>query len=190
MSNARFQEYVTSGTFTLTLSRNQVSALSLLASGEGRSLGISDSILERKGLVEPVAAPLARSLDTVEFRPTVAGFLCMEILREASLINFHGNAIGNELAALRKEIEERRLEAATCREKMISALARKSSAEDDLEDATQEIERLKSAVRALEAGITWKDGRSMEEFAYVAKPRIRLRDPLPHLSDGQLRGEP
>lgn len=190
MANARFQEYVTSGTFTLTLSRNQVSALSLLASGEGRSLGVSDSILERKGLVEPVAAPQARSLDMIKFRPTVAGFLCMEMLREAGLINFSGNAVANEVAALRKELEERRLEAATCREKMIAALARKSNAEDELEDANQAVESLKTSVRALESGLRLKDGASMEDFAHVPKPRIRLRDPLPHLSDEQLRSAP
>lgn len=191
MTNARFQEYVTSGTFTLTLSRNHVAALSLIANGEGRSLGVSDSILERKGLVEPVAAPVARHLDNIEFRPTVAGFLCMEMLREASLINFTGNAIANEVAALRKEIEERRLEATTSREKMISALSRKSSVDDDLEDALAKISRLETSVRALESGITLRDGRSMLDDVndpQAQHPRVRLRDPLPDLTDDQLRG--
>lgn len=191
MTNARFQEYVTSGTFTLTLSRNQVAALSLIANGEGRSLGVSDSILERKGLVEPVAAPMARHLDNIEFRPTVAGFLCMEMLREACLINFTGNAIANEVAALRKEIEVRRLEATTSREKMISALSRKTSVEDDLEDALAKISRLETSVRALESGITFRDGRSMLDDVndpQAQRPRVRLRDPLPDLTDEQLRG--
>ncbi len=190
MANARFQEYVTSGTFTLTLSRNQVAALSLIANGEGRSLGVSDSILERKGLVEPVAAPEMRHLDNIEFRPTLAGFLCMEMLREAGLINFAGNAVANEVAALRAEIAKRRLEAATSCEKMISVLARKDVAEFDLAEATAKISRLETCVGALESGLTLRRGSMLAEVNCPQHGRVRvhLRDPLPDATDDHLRG--
>lgn len=192
MANARFQEYVTSGAFNLTLSRNQISALSLVANGEGRTVGVSDSILERKGLVEPIANPGPRphgNPDAVEFRPTVAGFLCMEMLREANLINFAGSAITNELAALRAEVEERRREAATARERAISAMARKERAEGDLAAAQAEIASLRTSVSALESGLRWKDGHSMlDDKPYQARPMVRLRDPIPGATDAELRG--
>jgi hypothetical protein len=193
MANARFQEYVTSGTFTLTLSRNQVSALSLIANGEGRSLGVSDSILERKGLVELVAAPEMRALDAIEFRPTLAGFLAIEMLREAALINFQGGAIGNEVNALRAELIVRRTEAVASREKMISALARKNAAEHDLAEAVAKISRLETCIRAFESGLTLRGRASMLDEAgdpQHTSPRVVLRDPLPNLSDEQLRGPP
>lgn len=187
MANARFQEYVTSGAFTLALSRNQISALGLFASGEGRTVGMSDSVLERKGLVEPVAAPEPRDMGRVEYRPTLAGFLCMDMLREAGLANYGGNALAGELATLRKEIEERRTEAATWREKAISAMSRKAGAEHDLEDANAEIERLRTSVRALESGITLRGGASLAEPSSDFKPfRLRLKDPLPATPDSDL----
>lgn len=187
MANARFQEYVTSGTFTLTLSRNQVSALGLVANGEGRSVGLSDSVLERKGLVEPVAAPEARDMTRVEYRPTLAGFLCMDMLREAGLVNYVGNALAGELAALRKEIVERRVEAATWKEKAISAMSRKDRAQYQVDDANTEIERLRSSVRALESGITLRDRASLAESSSDFKPfRLQIRDPLPNASDSDL----
>lgn len=189
MANARFQEYVTSGAFSLTLSRNQISALSLLASGEARSVGVSDSILERKGLVEAVANPTTHQMDAIEFRPSVAGFLCMEILREANLINFAGNAVTNELAALRAEIAECRLAAAVARQRATSAMARKDVAEEELSAAQAEIAGLRTSVAALESGLMWKDGHSMlDDKPVYQRPIVRLRDPLPNATDAELRG--
>jgi hypothetical protein len=187
MANARFQEYVTSGTFTLTLSRNQVSALGLVANGEGRSVGLSDSVLERKGLVEPVADPAPRDMGRIEYRPTLAGFLCMDMLREAGLVNYGGNALAGELVALRKEIETRRLESATWREKAISAMSRKDRLQHDLDDANTEIERLRTSVRALESGITLRDRTSLIEPSSDFRPfRLRVKDPLPNATDTDL----
>ena len=57
MSNFRFQDYVTSGAFTLSLARSQVMAMHRIASGSHHYACAATAALERKGLIVPVAAP-------------------------------------------------------------------------------------------------------------------------------------
>jgi len=181
MSNARFSEYATSGAFSMSLSRHQVSALAMIADGAGSSWHLSDASLERKGLVEPVAKPSDHQDDRVEFRPTLAGLLCARLVREAGLSNGPDDPIAAELADLRRELEQRRHEAATNRDVAWSALARKEEAERELEEAQRELRLF----RTESAG----GPRLKEQFRRdpQAPPMIRRRDKFPTTSDAELR---
>lgn len=132
MSNAQFSDYVTSGAFSLTLTRNQVSALSLLEGGMEPYLGNLMAALERKGLAEKVANPTEHDPDHTETRATLAGLLTLALCREAGLTNGPADPLAAELAGLRAEVERRRIEARTARANARSLAARLEKAEEDL----------------------------------------------------------
>lgn len=162
--NARFADYTTSGAFSLSLTRNQVSALAMLEGGDSGYMGTALAALERRGLAEPVANPGdLREADRVEMRATRAGLLVAALVREAGLTNGPPDPQAVELEALRAEVITRRQEAAEARCVARSALARKAEVEWELEN-----ERRKAAARRLEL-------------------RIIPRDPTPDVSDEELR---
>ncbi|RUM97894.1 hypothetical protein EET67_09755 [Pseudaminobacter arsenicus] len=109
--NARFSDYVTSGAFSLTLTRNQISELALAAGGERRIYGASAS-LERKGLIEPVASrtednPLHEQDDQqIEYRLTGAGGLTLALLAQAGLSNSGTDVLAREVDDLRQQLSD------------------------------------------------------------------------------------
>lgn len=184
MSNARFSEYVTSGAFNLSLSRNQVAALSMCV--EGADLyGATHSYgaLERKGLVEFVPNPTGMAFESAErhqVRPSNAGLLTLQLLAEAGMGN-HANAVAEELVALRAQLAEARRTAADLRVRLTSAMARKDRAVRLVVAARKDNRRLMAAVEDLTRGgpvLTLKN--APDQFI------ITLKDPLPHLSDAEL----
>ena len=163
--NPRFSEYTTSGAFSLALTRNQVSSLAFL---EGGAPGYSSHImsaLERKGLAEPVAMPSTDDPERIEFRPTHAGLLTAALCREAGLSNGPPDPVAVELAALKAEIEARRIEAADARRAARSAMARKEEAELELENLKRRAQQRRLMVRIL------------------------TRDPTPDRTDAQLMAD-
>ena len=132
MSNFRFQEYTTSGAFNLSLSRTQVAALHRIAIGGDHYACTATAALERKGLIEALAAPEDYSPHRQEYRATAAGLLCVSLLAEAGLTQSPRDAMAQEVAALQAEVEDRRAEAHTARTAARSALARLDQAELDL----------------------------------------------------------
>ena len=168
--NARFSDYVTSGAFALSLTRTQISALSMIVGGESRYMAAA-AALQRKGLIEPVPEALTDNPHMVhgdpllEWRLTGAGALCLGMLAEAGLTN-----AGVDVAA--REVDTLRAELATAREQARAAQLRVRSMHARLEKAKSEIEIL----RAVKAG---------ENFPIQLLPR----DPLPDLTEAELLGE-
>jgi hypothetical protein len=185
VSNHRFAEYATSGAFNLTLARNQVSALAMIAAGAS-GYSVSEVALERKGLVEAVAKPSTHDADRIEFRPTHAGLLCLGLLVEAGLTNGAPDPVAAELAAMRAELASLRHEARDQHRLAWSAMARREETEAELVAAQRRIKDLET-----EQGLGLK---LKPQFARdAAMPMVRKRDYHPELSDAELRaaiGEP
>lgn len=160
--NARFSDYVTSGAFSLTLTRNQISELSFAMGGERRVFGASAS-LERKGLIEPVHArveenPLhEQDEQSLEWRLTGAGALVLSLLAQAGLSNSGSDALAREVDDLRAKLAEANQRAHDAALRTRSMFAR-------LEKASEKIAQLQSKL----------DG---EKFPIVVTPR----DPLPEI---------
>ncbi|MGH7018568.1 MAG: hypothetical protein ACREEY_01730 [Brevundimonas sp.] len=168
MSNFRFQEYTTSGAFNLSLSRTQVAALHRIATGGDHYGCTATAALERKGLIEALAAPEDYSPDRREFRATAAGLLCATLLAEAGLTQGPRDAMAQEIAALQAEVEDRRAEAHTARTAARSALARLDQAELDLTN-----ERARSVGGKLRVPMTRRDPIpevSRSELDLMVKP--------------------
>lgn len=163
MANHRFQEYATSGAFTLGLTRNQVSTLDMIERGSHLYMSAFVGALERKGLVEAVPAPTVHNPDNVEHRLTYAGLLAVALVREAGLTNTAPEPVAAEVTALRAEVGRARLDEANAKRDAYAAMARLERAELDLEN-----ERL---------------ARRQE------KPKVRIlrRDPIPDISNAELR---
>lgn len=104
--NARFSDYVTSGAFSLTLTRNQISELAFAAGGERRVFGAS-SALERKGLIEPIPGSVEENplheqdYHLPEWRLTAAGALTLSLLAQAGLSNSGADLMAREIDDLR-----------------------------------------------------------------------------------------
>ncbi|RWF02970.1 hypothetical protein [Mesorhizobium sp.] len=109
--NARFSDYVTSGAFSLTLTRNQISELAFAAGGERRLYGVTGS-LERKGLIEPInARPEKDALfehdeQHLEWRLTGAGALTLSLLAQAGLSNAGADIAAREIDDLRQSLSQ------------------------------------------------------------------------------------
>lgn len=153
MNNARFSEYATSGAFSLSLTRNQVSSLAMFdAGGVPDWSGTYMAALERKGLVERFPAPSDHDADKHEFRATHAGLLTAALCREAGLTNGAADPVAAELDRLRQEVIDRRQEAREARLTARSTLARL----DEVEHALA-IERAKAARERLPLYVTRRD---------------------------------
>ncbi|RWO90897.1 hypothetical protein [Mesorhizobium sp.] len=109
--NARFSDYVTSGAFSLTLTRNQISELAFAAGGERRLYGVTGS-LERKGLIEPINArpekdPLFEHDEQhLEWRLTGAGALTLSLLAQGGLSNAGADIAAREIDDLRQSLSQ------------------------------------------------------------------------------------
>ncbi|RWC27730.1 MAG: hypothetical protein EOS27_20305 [Mesorhizobium sp.] len=107
--NARFSDYVTSGAFSLTLTRNQISELAFAAGGERRLFGVTGS-LERKGLIEPINARPEKDAEfepdeqQIEWRLTSAGILTLSLLAQAGLSNAGTDVTAREIDDLRRSL--------------------------------------------------------------------------------------
>ncbi|TIX20090.1 hypothetical protein [Mesorhizobium sp.] len=107
--NARFSDYVTSGAFSLTLTRNQISELAFAAGGERRLFGVTGS-LERKGLIEPINARPEKDPEFepdeqhLEWRLTSAGALTLSLLTQAGLSNAGSDIVAREIDDLRQSL--------------------------------------------------------------------------------------
>lgn len=168
MNNPRFSDYVTSGAFVMSLTRNQISGLSTVcASGEGWIPNAAS--LERKGLVELLPAPGKFEAERTEYRATRAGLLCAALIYEAGLSNGPPDPVAAEFDAMRAEMLACRQEAKEARLCARSSLARLGEAEAELKNALGEIARLKT-------------GQHQK-----LQMHFRVRDPLPDVSDDVLR---
>lgn len=158
--NARFSDYVTSGAFNLTLTRNQIAELGIVGSGGGRFSNVS-AALERKGLVEPVLAgveenPLHEQDEQwLDHRLTAAGALTLALLHEAGLSNAGANALAREVEALRRQLAE-------ANERAHRAALQTRSMHARLMNAQEEAARLRAAAERLKIPI-----------------HVTPRDPLP-----------
>lgn len=159
----RFAGYVTAGAFALNLTRNQAAELNRLVGEGAHYLDSHAQALERKGLVERVAAPTEHDADRFEWRLTDPGLVAVQLLAFAGLSNGPADPQAVELAALRRELETARAESADARLMARAAFARRDVALQELELAQAKISD--------------------------HKPRIilRARDPRPDLSDADLR---
>lgn len=162
--NPRFSEYATSGAFTLSLTRNQVSSLGMLDTGMPGYFGHQGAALERKGLAEAVPAPTPSNPEAVEWRATHAGLLTAALCREAGLTNGPPDPMAVELAQLRAELVTLRSQAAEACLVARSAIARRQKSELDRENDLADVLGEKMQIRLLH------------------------RDPLEELSDDDLIG--
>ena len=147
--NARFSDYVTSGAFSLTLTRNQIAELSFAVGGERRICGASGA-LERKGPIEMVPAsveanPLHEQDEQFpEWRLTGAGALILALLAQAGLSNVGSDVLAREVDDLRARLAEanaRAHDAALCTRSMFSRL-QKAKAENAMLRARVEGEKI------------------------------------------------
>lgn len=165
--NARFSDYVTSGAFSLTLTRNQIAELALAAGGDRHVYGAS-AALERKGLIEPIppaakANPLHEPDDQlIEWRLTAAGALTLSLIHQAGLSNSGADALAREVDDLRARLGEANQRAHVAALKTRSMHARLAIAEE--------------RVAQLEARI------ASEKFPIHITPR----DPLPDVPTEEL----
>lgn len=157
--NARFSEYVTSGAFSLTLTRTQTAALAMVEGGEVNYLTAAGA-LERKGLVEAIPEQLgderyALHPARMERRLTPAGALVLSLLHQAGLTNAGGDALAGECDALREAL-------AAANGKVRDAFMRVMSLRARIDELESQVESLKSRIE-------------------TGKPKISvcLRDPLP-----------
>jgi hypothetical protein len=176
--NARFSEYVTSGAFSMTLTRTQISSLALLAANAGGPFGGS---LERKGLAEPIASAIAD--DRVEWRITGAGVLVMAMLFEAGLTNTGKDAAAAEVDQLNNALSAANSTVLDVRKKTWSMHAKLEAAEIEIVNLRREVARLESEIAF--PGVKLKAefaGREPARF----EPVLRARDPFPDTPAAEL----
>ena len=133
MSDApNFRDYVTSGAFKMSLSRAQVSALSMIAeTGEVACGGHTFGALYHKGLVEHIRSKDGR----LEYRLTEAGVYALKLARLADLTQGPKDAVEAELRALRKQLNDARVFAQQVTSDAWDMRARLQKAELLLQDA-------------------------------------------------------
>lgn len=140
--NARFSDYVTSGAFSLTLTRNQISELAFAAGGERRLFGVTGS-LERKGLIEPINARSEKDAEFepdeqhIEWRLTSAGALTLSLLAQAGLSNAGADVVAREIDDLRESLSSANARAHAANLRVRSMHAR-------LEEANLRIDQLEA----------------------------------------------
>lgn len=102
---AKFRDYVTSGAFKLSLSRQQVSALAMAAeTGEVCCGSHTLGSLYNKGLVTHIRSECGR----LEYRLTEAGVFALKLVRLAELTQGTPDPVAEELASLRKQLDQTR----------------------------------------------------------------------------------
>lgn len=183
----RFAEYVTSGAFTMSLTRSQISMLGLIARGEPGYGSHTVAGLERRGLVVEIAKPTSiHGMERTEWRCTYVGLQIMSLLIAAGLTNGEANPLDTELRALQAEIAERRLKAADWRERAFSAISRKEQLEGELELANARIKILERDLEMERDGVKVRLKNGINEGPVCIRQNVTLRDQ----HDGSREGYP
>ncbi|MGK7653171.1 hypothetical protein ACSQ76_12370 [Roseovarius sp. B08] len=148
----RFKEYSTSGAFNLSLSRAQVSALSMIAEhGDAVIGGHTQRALHHKGLISDIRANDGR----LEYRLTPAGAYALQLVRMADLVQGPADTVAAEITALSGQLGEAR-----------------AAAQDALTFARSMQARAEAAFRAIK-----RLRRFIKSGAPHPKPMISLKDP-------------
>ncbi|EPX80496.1 hypothetical protein [Salipiger mucosus] len=161
-ADTRFREYVTSGTFRMSLSRAQISALSMVAETGDSAMGEHTfRALHAKGLIEMIrrAPSGSRKNDQggLEYRLTEAGAVALQMVRLAQLDNGRTDAVTAELRALREQLGD------------VRALA--SQLLSDHWDMHARVEETKREAAALRCELDGEPAPS--------RPMVRLKDRHP-----------
>jgi hypothetical protein len=173
----RFQEFVTSGAFTLTLTRQQVAQLSMLAQGQEI---FGAAALFRKGLADEAQRPDIGP-DHVQYRATPAGLLVAALCHRAGLTNGGENALAEEVARCQAEVDRVHESMAQLRKNASAAFARASNRAAENEELKRRVAALEAELDLVKRGVRLKP--EFDDGPYVATPKISLRDPLPDQSD-------
>lgn len=147
LSNQKFSDYVTSGAFNLSLSRNQIAQLSMMADGPETFVHRGES-LERRGLIEAMPRRTEHDYqdEALEYRLTAAGLLTVQMLHAAGLTN-QGEA------TLVREVELLRAEVVRARESERRAIMLAQSFRSRLKWLQDRMARLKDHARGDKIGI-------------------------------------
>lgn len=160
---AKFREYVTSGAFKLTLSRQQVAALSMVAEvGEVACGGHTLGSLFNKGLVTHIRSDCGK----LEYRLTEAGVFALKLVRIADLTQGAPDPVREELAALRGRLDQARRHA-----QQLAA---------DVWDMSA---RVKQADLAIKEAQAWVSGAPAPE-----RPMVTMKNKHPHRTQSQIMG--
>lgn len=134
----RFTDYTTGGAFQLSLSRNQIAALAMIAQGDQDMLGANASVtaLWRKGLVAERDPNVHLDPPAGSVEITAPGLRVLELVRMVGLTNLPGD---DEVV---RELAEARSEAAMLREQNRRLARDNLSLAQRLRDQMMIIERL------------------------------------------------
>lgn len=128
----QFREYVTSGAFKFSLSRAQIHAISMVAeTGQTSCGGHTFAALYHKGLIEHIRAETGG----LEYRLTEAGVYALGMCRLAELTNGAADPIGEENAALRRQLNTARVAGQQLAADIWDMKARLDKAESALKEA-------------------------------------------------------
>jgi len=150
IANQKFSDYVTSGAFNLSLSRNQIGELAMLADGPASYVSRAEA-LERRGLIEaiPAAGQTEFHGDTIEYRLTAAGLLVVQLIHAAGLTNSPPTSLAMEVDRLRAELAESRAAEKAANQRARSLLARLKGLQNWLSFARDVRDQMKIRVRIL-----------------------------------------
>lgn len=160
---AKFREYVTSGAFKLTLSRQQVAALSMVSEvGEVACGGHTLGALFNKGLVTHIRSKCG----ALEYRLTEAGVFALKLVRIADLAQGAPDPVQEELAALRRQLDQARRHA-----QQLAA------------DAWDMSARIKQADLAVKEAQAWVSGTPVPK-----RPMVTMKNKHPDRTQAQIMG--
>lgn len=181
----RFQEFVTSGAFTITLTRQQVAQLSMMAQGQDV---YGASALFRKGLADEASRPDIAP-DRTEFRITPAGLLVAQLCYRAGLCNAGENPLADEIVRLQSKLDELRVSTAKVREDAWSTWARFKDLEIEKEELKRRLAAAEAELGLLKIGVKLKpeyERERCEDMSANAEPIVRLRDKQPDVGNDEL----
>jgi hypothetical protein len=161
----RFRDEVTSGAFSLNLSRAQVASLAMIAEvGEVACGGHTLGALFRKGLITHIRSQCGR----LEYRLTEAGVYALKMARLADLVQGAPDPVAEELRALREQLDTARIQEQRSRM-----------------DAWNMTARVQRAYRAIARARSWIYGRPLPRKG----PMITLKDQDPERTQAQIIGD-
>lgn len=177
MTNAtRFTDAVTSGAFTLTLSRQHIGTLASAARGESL-WGNTAAALFRRGLVDEVARP-DMSAERTEYQITAQGAQVLQLCAAAGLVNAGTDVQADIIERQQVELARVREQIATVRTLARSVHARLEKAELEIDRAKRAAERQDARRAAAECGIRLKPEFERAGYDFDLAPNVSLRDPL------------
>lgn len=148
--NQKFSDYVTSGAFNLSLSRNQIGELAMLGEGPASYVSRAEA-LERRGLIEAIPAKVYSDFqsDMIEYRLTSAGILVVQLIHAAGLTNSPPVSLAVEGDRLRSELVESRAAEKEANRRARSLLARLKALQLWISQARSVLNQDKIRVRVL-----------------------------------------